>query len=146
LCYPHLASIDQPLLTERAIAFQESALHHHSVYNRVNHCLLQRYKGAHGMERTTIESKSAYLALMNAMLHKHHGYMELKNQGYELAFTDIMPNLQNSYGVTMPPEKAHKKRAEQIYEEVLVAIGQQYACHAEDGKGDDEETDTSVTG
>jgi hypothetical protein len=98
------------------------------------------------MERTTIESKSEYLALMNTMLHKHRGYMELKNQGCELEFTEILPNLQNSYGVTMPPEKGHKERAEQIYEEVLVEIGQQYAFHADDGKGDDEETDTSVTG
>lgn len=98
------------------------------------------------MERTKIGSKNKYLALMNEILKKHRGYRELKAKGFELEFKDIMPNLQNSYGVTMPSAKEDSERADQIYEEVLAEIHQQYAFHADGGKGDDEETDPSVTG
>jgi hypothetical protein len=98
------------------------------------------------MERQTV-SREEYLRIMNEKLSNHHGWQEVQDKAeVELEFKDIMPNLKNSYGVTMPSEKEHKERAEQIYEEVLAEICQQYEFHADDGKGEDEETDTSVTG
>ena len=98
------------------------------------------------MERQTV-SRKEYLRIMNEKLRNHPGWREIKDKaGIELEFKDIMPNLQNSYGVRMPSEKEHKEQAEQIYEEVLAEMRQQYEFHGDDGKGDDEETDTSVTG
>ena len=98
------------------------------------------------MERQTV-SREEYLRILNQKIRNHHGWQEIKEKArIELAFKDIMPNLQNSYGLIMPFEQEYRERADQMYEEVLAEMRQQYAFHDDDGKGDDEETDTSVTG
>jgi hypothetical protein len=98
------------------------------------------------MERQVV-SREECLRIMNEKLRNHHGWQQIKDEtGIELEFEDIMANLQNSFGVRLPAEKEHKEPADEIYENVLSEMRQQYEVHADDGKGDDEETDISVTG
>ena len=98
------------------------------------------------MERQTV-SRKEYLHIMNEKLRNHPRWQEIKDKaGIELDFQDIMPHFNNSFVIRWPFAKAHREGANQMYEAVLAEMLQQYTFHTAEGEGDDEETDTSVTG